>query len=428
MTSTPEQALLGALITNPSKYTTIQSTFRSSFFHNQANKIIYEALEHLIKNNSSVDLTSLSAQIGEDLEKVGGIVYLTELTFSCSSSENAQQYADLVRDAAVTRQITKMLDGGLYDLKNKKSNNEVLQALSQQMQKLMAWQTKKEIWSGTYAVQQWVEYVCQQIDLRDGGTKPMKYGIDELDDLTHGMHAGQLIVIGAAQGVGKSMVGLNLQYRLSSAGHRTLFYSMEMTHELLTSRMVAMIKKYPVSKLMPSKATVDLIADMEEVGQQLETAGMCYRYEPMITLEQIEEDIVSASLTNPFKAVVIDYLQIMSGGNAKTKREEIMKLSQGLKRIANKHKVVIIALAQLNREGKKTKESMPDIYHLAESSSIEQDADTVILLWKDPNDEKCMNGQKLLFLLRKNRVGESYANIHVLCNFPTMQLFNSILA
>jgi replicative DNA helicase len=215
-------------------------------------------------------------------------------------------------------------------------------------------------------------------------------GFIELDDLTHGFHPGQLIIVAARPAVGKSTIALDFaRHAAVKANKPTIFFSLEMGRAEIAMRLLSAESNIYLQNMRKGTIGDNEWARLAQVRGQINDAPLYIDDSPNLTLVEIRAKCRRLAQRVGLKMVVIDYIQLMtSGKKVESRQQEVSEFSRALKLLAKELQVPVIALSQLNRQAEQTKDKKPEISHLRESGSLEQDADVVILLHREGIGER----------------------------------------
>lgn len=242
---------------------------------------------------------------------------------------------------------------------------------------------------------------------RDGTMTGIPTGFKELDDLTNGLHAGQMIIIAARPAMGKSTLALDFARAASIANDEpSIFFSLEMGKSEIAMRLLSAEGAIPLQNMR--KGTLDSRdwTTMASTRGRINEAPLYIDDSPNMTLVEIRAKCRRLKQRVGLKLVVIDYLQLMtSGKRVESRQQEVSEFSRALKLLAKELQVPVIALSQLNRGPEQRQDKMPAISDLRESGSIEQDADMVVLLHRESVYEKDSRPGEADLIVAKHRNG-----------------------
>lgn len=240
---------------------------------------------------------------------------------------------------------------------------------------------------------------------RDGDAVELPYA--ELNDLLNGLRPGQIVVIGARPGIGKTVVGLDIaRHAAIRRGLPVLFFSLEMSSAELADRLIAAEARVNITRIRGRRLDE---ADWQRIAGRTTAIGgapLVIDDSPSCTLGRIRARLRGMARTNPARLVVIDYLGLMDAPRAESRERQVAELSRQLKLLAKEFGVPIVALSQLNRESTKRQDRRPTMSDLRDSGAVEQDADIVILLHRDDAYEKeSPRSGELDLIVDKHRAG-----------------------
>lgn len=247
-------------------------------------------------------------------------------------------------------------------------------------------------------------------------------GISELDRLTAGLQPGQLVIIAARPGMGKSAFALQLAYHIAeTTGLAVPFLSYEMSHDELVARALSSQLRYDMGKLRSGVIDEGLDLSIAEVVRSMAEVNLLIDDNPPPTVSGVRGRLRRQSRREPMGAIFIDYLQLMDGdtrGREPNRVAEVSEISRGLKRLATELGVPIIALSQLNRNIEARAQKRPQLSDLRESGSLEQDASLVLFLYRDSVYNPLAPSDAAEIIIAKQRNGASGMAIPVLFEGP----------
>ncbi|MGM0595488.1 MAG: replicative DNA helicase [Myxococcota bacterium] len=425
-----EKAVLGALILDNSTINTVTPILEVDDFYSTSHSLIYKAITTLDQKQQPVDLTTLESQLqsSRDLEKVGGMDYIVELSSQVPTTTNATHYATIVRRKSRMRKVIQAAQDIVSEA-NSPFNEDM---------------SEEEFfdWAGNIiyqALQEDVSSSFKNIDKEIDSffSKMSKYqenpelmagvstGYIDLDKIIGGLKRGDLMILAARPSMGKTSLALNIAENVIGQDIPTLLFSLEMNSEQLTTRLLASAGSVDLHKLKNflnsgGKGSVghDLLKKMVNGANKLHKKPLLMDDTPGVNIatvrakaRQWRSNRTYFPREEPDKIglILIDYLQLMHGKSGKnTNREqEVSDISRGLKALAREVNVPVIVLSQLNREVEKQKDKKPLLSHLRESGSIEQDADIILFLHRPEyyfRDKEELKGRAEL-IIAKHRNG-----------------------
>ncbi len=406
-----EQSVLGGMLLSKDAIADVVEVLRGVDFYRPAHELVYEAVLDLYGRGEPADAVTVSAELTKrgELGRVGGPAYLHTLLSSVPTAANAGYYARIVHERAVLRRLvqagTKIVqlgyatDGGDVDDLVNAAQAEVY-AVTERRQ------------SEDYApISEIIEATIDEIEAsshRGDGMIGVPTGFADLDRLTNGLHAGQMIVIAARPAVGKSTVGLDVCR--SAAIHHNLpavIFSLEMSRTEITMRMLSAEARIPLQNMRKGTMREEDWTRLARTMGEINNAPLFIDDSPNMTLMEIRAKCRRLKQRHGLKLVVVDYLQLMtSGKKVESRQQEVSEFSRALKLLAKELEVPVIAISQLNRGPEQRTDKKPMVSDLRESGSIEQDADMVILLHREDMYEKeSPRAGEADFIVAKHRNG-----------------------
>ncbi|MHB1235560.1 MAG: replicative DNA helicase [Microbacteriaceae bacterium] len=387
-----EQSAIGGMMLSKDATADVIETVRAADFYIPKHELIFDAILSLYSHGEPTDVIAVTDELTKSgsLTRAGGAEYLHTLTGLVPTAANAGFYAGIVAEKAVLRRLveagTRIVQMGYA------SEGEVLDLVNN---------AQAEIYSVTGGVDAEdfvpltvaVTTAIDEIEAakgRDGMMTGVPTGFAELDELTNGLHPGQLIIVAARPALGKSTLALDFA-RAASIKHDlpSIIFSLEMGRSEIAMRLLSAESSIPLQNMR--KGTVDS-RDWTTIAStrgRINDAPLYIDDSPNMTLVEIRAKCRRLKQRVGLKMVVIDYLQLMtSGKRVESRQQEVSEFSRALKLLAKELQVPVIALSQLNRGPEQRSDKMPALSDLRESGSLEQDADVVILLHRESAYEK----------------------------------------
>ncbi|MFF1594304.1 replicative DNA helicase [Streptomyces sp. NPDC058286] len=387
-----EQSVLGGMLLSKDAITEVIETLEGKDFYRPAHEVIFHAILDLFAKGEPADPITIAAELlsrGE-IAKVGGASYLHTLVQTVPTAANAAYYAEIVRDRAKIRRlieagtrITQMGYAGEGDV------DEILDAAGAELHNAV--QVRED--SSTVRLgDRYSAYIDRLEDRQKNGTATgVLTGLADLDGLTHGLHAGQMIVVAARPALGKSTLAIDFARSAAIAQKRnTAVFSLEMGEDELTARITSAEARVGLHHLTGANPSPDDWQRIAAAAPRITDAPLYIDCTPNITVMEIKAKCRRLKQKHgSLGLVIIDYLQLMkSGGRAESRQVEVSDMSRNLKLMAKELGVPVVVLSQLNRGPEQRTDRKPVISDLRESGAIEQDADMVILLHREDAYEK----------------------------------------
>lgn len=395
-----EQSVLGGMLLSKDAIADVVESLRASDFYKPAHETIYEAILSLYGHGSPADAITVADELKKrgELTRVGGASYIHTLIASVPTAANAQYYAEIVKEHAIMR---RLIEAGTKIAQLGYANETEVDTLVDQAQAEIYAVTDGNAKEDYVSFSEALEETINEIDAnsnRPDGVYGVPTDFIEFDELTGGLHGGQMIVIAARPGVGKSTLALDIA-RSASIHHQmtTVFFSLEMSRTELAMRILSAEGKIPMSELKKGDLGTEGWTNLANLQGRIDSAPLFIDDSPNMTLMEIRAKCRRLKQRNDLKLVVLDYLQLMSSGKkVESRQQEVSEFSRSLKLLAKELDVPVIALSQLNRGSEQRTDKRPMVSDLRESGSIEQDADMVILLHRED-----------MYNLDSQRVGEA---------------------
>ncbi len=408
-----EASLLGAILIDGDALVKIADTITSRDFFDAKHQYIYEAVEQLYDKRSPIDVLTLADQLKSNgyLDSIGGATYLTELTNYVPTAAHVEQYADIVAQKALRRRLIRAsneISGYGYD--ESTSLRELIEGAEQRLFEVSQQHVKQSVVSIETILADSFERLD---DLHKDSAKirGIPTGYHDMDNMLAGLQRSDLFVLAARPSMGKTAFVLNLAHNVAlQAKEPVLIFSLEMSKEQLVDRLLSMESGVDSWALRTGKLTD---ADFEKLGHAmgaLSEAKMYIDDTPGITVSDLRTKARREAHQQPLGLVIVDYLQLMSGGgrfgSSDNRVQEISEISRGLKGVARELNVPLIALSQLSRSVESRSPQIPQLADLRESGSIEQDADVVAFLYREDYYNPETDRKNIMdVLIKKHRNG-----------------------
>lgn len=382
-----EQSVLGGMLLSKDAIADVVESLRASDFYKPAHETIYEAILSLYGHGSPADAITVADELKKrgELTRVGGASYIHTLIASVPTAANAQYYAEIVKEHAIMR---RLIEAGTKIAQLGYANETEVDTLVDQAQAEIYAVTDGNAKEDYVSFSEALEETINEIDAnsnRPDGVYGVPTDFIEFDELTGGLHGGQMIVIAARPGVGKSTLALDIA-RSASIHHQmtTVFFSLEMSRTELAMRILSAEGKISMGRLKKGDLGTEGWTNLATLQGRIDSAPLFIDDSPNMTLMEIRAKCRRLKQRNDLKLVVLDYLQLMSSGKkVESRQQEVSEFSRSLKLLAKELDVPVIALSQLNRGSEQRTDKRPMVSDLRESGSIEQDADMVILLHRE---------------------------------------------
>lgn len=381
-----EMSVLGVAFLNKNALSKICEEITSDMFYSDANKKLFEAIKSLYEQGTPVDITTVKEELDKkkNLSVVGGLEYISDVIDSVATAANLEYYMKIVKEKATVRNL---IDTATEIVTDAYEDDEDVTSLLDNAEKnilnvIRARQTSEfvPITEVLKRAQENLEQLAQNKQTITG----IETGFYELDKATAGLHAGEMIIIAARPGMGKTAFALNIAANAAFTTKKAVaIFNLEMPAEQLVNRMISAVGQIDSHKLQTGQLEHNDWKRYNEAMSQLGDTNIYIEDNAGITASEIRAKCRRlASSEDGLGLVVIDYLQLVTSGGKRpeSRQQEVSDISRSLKTMAMELKVPVIALAQLSRNAEKRENNQPMLADLRESGSIEQDADMVLFI------------------------------------------------
>ena len=385
-----EKAVLGSILLDPDRLVVIEGMLREEHFFLDAHQKIYHAINSLSSAGEAADILTvadrLRAASTQDTPYLGA-GYLVELTESAPVSENIENYAQIVRKNFYLRKIVGSCQEAMAKAKGYAGGvEELIEGIEKSFLEIAGDYDRGGLVRADKVLESTIDEIQRKLE-SDGTTTGVPTGFKRLDSLTGGFQPSDLIILAARPGMGKTALALNVATHAAMQQKSVVIFTLEMSKEQLMSRVLASVARVDSANLVRGQMNED------EQDQLMEGARRIYECKdflaidetPGISLMELRSRCRRFKKEFSLDLVVVDYLQLMSGGGGSqdSREREISRISMGLKELAKELRVPVIALAQLNRGPDARPDKRPKISDLRESGSMEQDADMILFVYRD---------------------------------------------
>jgi replicative DNA helicase len=410
-----EASVLGAMLLSKDAIADVLENLREQDFYRPAHATIYAAILDLYARGEPADAVTVAAALGKsgELVRTGGAPYLHTLVSGVPTAANAEFYARIVRDKAMLRRLvevgTKITQLGyagegdvdeivdqaqaeVYDVSDTRSRDD--------------YQPLSALLSGALTD-------IEALGSRDGIMTGVPTGIADLDKLTNGLHPGQLIILAARPGVGKSTLGLDMARSASiKHGLASVIFSLEMSRSEIVMRLLSAESNVFLTNMRTNKMTDQEWQRLARKMSAISDSPLFIDDSPNLTMMEIRAKARRLKQRHNLRLLIVDYLQLMtSGKRVESRQQEVSEFSRSLKLLAKELDIPVIAISQLNRGPEQRVDKRPLLSDLRESGSLEQDADMVMLIHREDIYDKSPTKQGTADLIvAKHRNGPT-ANI-----------------
>ena len=410
-----EQAVLGSLLLSKEKYPEVDALINPSDFESDIHQAIYESIKQLADEGKGIDHITVSKQLDRknSLKFIGGIDYLKELQTVPVSALAADSYANLVKDQSIDRNLKKVLQEliKISDDPKGKTSDQILDEAEAEIFKLSENRTKND------SLKKIEEYVgptldkLEELSKQQGELIGISSGFKAVDGVTQGLQKEDLIVIAGRPSMGKTSLAMNIAENVAKEEDGcVLVFSLEMSSESLTSRMLASMAG--ISQQSFKSANLTDRQWEKTINQAAKLRSMNIHIDDKPNISPMEIRAKARRLAKQHrnnggvKLIVVDYIQLMQmPGKTENRVNELSDISRSLKYLAKEVNAPVIVLSQLNGAVEQRPNKRPQMSDLRDSGAIEQDADLIFMLYRDylySNDEEWKNVVELRLVKHRN--------------------------
>jgi len=391
-----ESAVLGALLRDNAAYDRIVGVLSAEHFYIGDHKALFGAISALISERSAADVVSVASHLKSNghtkFEHFDSVVeYLLDIEARSVSAVNVSVYADIVRDRALLRRTLNTVRG-IDDLVNATNGLSAAQLLDAAQASLMSLGNESAGNDGLRALSDFVDQSIEEVDeaarrAKCGQVSGLATGLIALDDILNGIGDSDLVVLGGRPSHGKSALALNICEWVSVVQKQpTAFISLEMTSVQLTKRLLASQSNVHGLRLKDGRLTDEDWTNFQRASDRMRSVPIFISEKPRMNVLEISAMCrkLKRDTNGALKLIVIDYLGLMDHGVERGNRAELIERStNALKNLAKELKTPVLLLSQVNRGCEARPNKRPTMSDLRESGGIEQDADTIMFVYRD---------------------------------------------
>ena len=411
-----EQSLLGAMLLDNEVAGEIIGEIEESDFYYESHRLIYDAVKSLSMASQPIDLVTISDKLGsEKLAKIGGIMYISEIMNILPSAANYRDYLDIVKKDGKLRKIIRSAEKIIENSYDADDENKAVAFAEKMIYGISESDNVSEL---THVKESALEVMqkFQEILTNPESSLGLLTHFKNLDEITHGYLPGQLIVIAARPGCGKTTFALNIVGNIvrHDPSKKIAVFNLEMNKNEVSERLMIGMAQVKLETMLTAKGTKDDYAKLWEVNQRLADANVYIDDTAKTTAEMIMSKCRRLSQkVGGLDLIVIDYLQLLespesSKNRNSSKQQEVADISREMKIMAKELKVPIILLSQMSRDVEKRDDKTPKLSDLRESGAIEQDADQVYFLSRpDQKSDEEVDSKFVDLIIAKHRAGST---------------------
>ncbi len=385
-----EQAVLGGLMLDDKAWDRVADQLLAEQFYRKDHQLIFEAMVKLKSDSQPLDVITVSEilQGNETLEVAGGLSYLGELAKNTPTAANIVAYADIVAERSILRELIEV-GSDITDSAFNTLGRSSLEILDDAEKKVFEIAERRSKGQGPEPLSNIMATALDNIEIRSqnkGVIIGVPTGFADLDKMTSGLQAGELVIVAGRPSMGKTVLGMNIaEHAALKGGKAVLVFSMEMPNEAIALRLLSSLGRLDQNKLRTGNLNEQDWTRVSSAVSLLSKAKIFIDDSAALSPMELRARARRVAKEHPdLGLIVIDYLQLMRGSQqGENRTAEISEISRSLKALAKELKVPVIALSQLNRSLEQRPNKRPIMSDLRESGAIEQDADLIIFIYRD---------------------------------------------
>jgi len=381
-----EQAVLGSILLKADLLGGVLEIIQPQDFYKNSHCIIFEAMVDLFDKNEPQDLLTVSNHLKNNnhLEKIGGSTYLASLTSIVPVTANVNSYAKIIREKSILRKLISVntsIAARCYDEQN---DIDVLVDEAEQAIFDIAGSKGSQYFTHIKSVVPKAFATVEQLYKRKEFITGVPTGYNQIDKMTAGLQASDLVIIAARPSMGKTSFAMNIaQHAALVEKTGVAVFSLEMSKEQLVMRLLSSVGHIDSQRIRTGNMHSDDWPKLTRAVGMLSDAPIFIDDTPAISVLEMRAKMRRLAAQHDIGLIVVDYLQLMRGRNTENRTQEISDISRSLKALAKEHAIPVLALSQLNRGLESRTDKRPMMSDLRESGAIEQDADVICFIYRD---------------------------------------------
>ncbi len=383
-----EKAVLGCMLVSEDARVQVFESVKEELFYSETHRKIFSCLCDLFEKNEKCDLITITNQLKQKdmLDEVGGVEYITGLVELMPTAANVDEYIKIIRDKYLLRTI---IENATKIISEASAEPEEVDSFLDEAESLIfdisQHKTKKDVYPLKDLIKENIELI-EEVHQRRGLVTGLPTGFIDLDKLTTGLHPSDFVIIASRPSMGKTAFACNIALNLNTGVTKfpILIFSLEMSKEQLVQRMLCCEARINLMKLRQGMLSDEDMGKLLLSAGHLEETPIFIDDTPSLNVFELRARARRLKASENIQLIMIDYLQLMkSRGRAENRQQEISEISASLKALAKELKVPVIAISQLSRATEQREGKEPHLSDLRESGSLEQDADLVLLLYRE---------------------------------------------
>lgn len=382
--------MLGALLLDKDAVVAVAEFLRPEHFYSEHHKQIFKAMLTLYEEREPVDLVTLTEKLKsmKALTQIGGRAYLSKLATEVPTAAHAEEYGKIIKDHFVRRELVRAaaeLTERAFD------EGEETEAVLDHAEQSIFGISQHHLPQSFIPIKAALAESFDRLDelhKSAGGLRGVPTGYEDLDRTLAGLQPSNLVILAARPGMGKTALSLNIAQNVAVKYKMPVgFFSLEMSKEELVDRLLVAQADIDAWRLKTGKLNEQDFAKLSDAMGELADSPLFIDDTPGVSVLEMRTKARRLLAEQNVKLIVMDYLQLVRGRNLENRVQEVSEISQGMKNLARELKIPILALSQLNRAVEHRGGKLPVLADLRESGAIEQDADVVMFLYREDDED-----------------------------------------
>ena len=382
-----EQAVLGSILLKADVFGNVLEILKTTDFYKDSHRLIYETMIDLFEKNEPLDLLTVSNLLRDKnkIEQIGGTIYLATLTSIVPVTANIASYAKIIREKSILRKLISVNTDIASRCYEEQNDIDILVDEAEQAIFDIAGTKSDQNFTPIKSIVPKAFAAVEQLYKRKELITGVPTGYAEIDKMTAGLQASDLIILAARPSMGKTSFAMNIaQHAALVEKTGVAVFSLEMSKEQLVMRLLSSVGRIDSQRIRTGKLRSEDWPKLTRAVGMLSEAPMFIDDTPAISVLEMRAKLRRLAAQHDIGLVVVDYLQLMRGrATIENRTQEISEISRSLKALAKEHNIPVIALSQLNRGLENRTDKRPMMADLRESGAIEQDADVICFIYRD---------------------------------------------
>ncbi|MFC1842301.1 replicative DNA helicase [Candidatus Dependentiae bacterium] len=382
-----EKSVLGAILLNDDLVNKVQEILAPDDFYNPQHKMIYETVLQCGKKFKRIDLVTLQDELKKkgQLEDVGGIVYLVSLQEDIPALGLVEQHSKIIKEKSLLRELIESATGIITNCYSQDDKN--ISAVLDEAEKTIFNISNKRTSQSFVQLNIWLKKTFQHLsDIKSNsrGITGIPSGYKKLDKMSSGFQKGDFIVLAARPSMGKTAMALSVVADAANNGFTIGFFSLEMSAEQLTLRLLSSESGIALHNIRNATITSEEWVEITNVAARLAENKIFIDDTAMLSIMDLRARARKLKIEHNVQMIVVDYLQLLhSSRRHENRHQEVSEISRSLKALAKELEIPVVSLSQLSRAVDSRMDKRPMLSDLRESGAIEQDADLIMFLYRD---------------------------------------------